>query len=196
MKLHTVELSGRFVQLIPLQKQHVAALHAAGRDAEIWTYFFQQPDTLQKMQSFVDDALNEQERGNELPFAIVEKTSRDIVGSTRLLGYLPSHRSVEIGATWLSPTAWNTAINAECKLLLLRHCFETLNLLRVQFTTDERNVRSQRAIEKLGAHREGVMRCHRVLAHNGFVRNSVLYSIVRDEWPSVQARLETRLEPR
>ncbi len=148
--------------------------------------------SLQDMSLFVQNALDEQSAGTALPFAIEDRQNGRLVGSTRLFDFAAAHRGVEIGATWLCPRVWRTRVNSECKYLLLSHCFETLNLLRVQFKTDGRNARSQAAIERLGAKREGVLRAHRIL-HDGFVRDSVMYSILDREWPEVKKRLEERL---
>jgi len=127
-----------------------------------------------------------------MPFAVVDTLRNRIVGSTRLADISFPNRGVEIGWTWLDPSVWRTPINTECKYLLLKHCFETLDMIRVCLKTDSRNVRSQRAIERLGARREGILRSHRILP-DGYARDSVYYSILASEWPDVRQTLEHSL---
>lgn len=144
------------------------------------------------MAAWVNKALSAKATGREYPFVVVQKDTGEVVGSTRFLDIDNSNQSLEIGSTWLTPAVWRSAVNTECKYLLFKHCFETLRLLRVQLKTDARNLRSQRAIERIGGVREGVLRKHRVLP-DGFVRDSVYFSIVDDEWPNVKQRLESYL---
>lgn len=184
-----VELSGQRACLLPMTLAYVPALFAAGQEDEIWPYLPDHPRTLAEFQDWVQEALAEQERGASLPFVIVDRETDRIVGSTRLSDISLRHRQAEIGWTWHSPVVWRTRINTECKYLLLRHAFETLGLIRVCLKTDARNQRSQRAIERLGAVKEGILRSHRILP-DGFVRDSVFYSILADEWPAVKTRLE------
>jgi RimJ/RimL family protein N-acetyltransferase len=141
------------------------------------------------MVRLISEALLAQEEGREIPFVVRRSGGGRIVGSTRLLDLRPEDRGAEIGWTWFSPAVWRTPVNTESKYLLLRHCFETLNLIRVQLKTDARNVRAQRAIERLGAVREGVLRHHYVMP-DGYLRDSVYYSILAEEWPVVRERLE------
>ncbi len=190
--LEPATLSGQRVRLIPLRAEHAPALFEAGRAPKIWAYLPFAMRSGQDMEAFVQAALHEQAAGTSLPFAIEDRDSGRLVGSTRLLDFVAAHRQAEIGATWLRPELWRTRANSECKYLLLRHCFERLDLLRLQLKTDARNARSQAAIERLGAVREGVLRAHRVLP-DGFVRDSVLYSILAREWPAVKSSLEERL---
>ena len=164
----------------------------AGNYPEIWTYMPQNSSSLEDMEEIVEGALAQMVTGAELPFSIVDQMSGKIVGSTRFLDISPANRSLEIGWTWLTPEVWRTRINTECKYLLLKHCFETLGTIRVQLKTDSRNLRSQAAMERIGAIREGVLRKHRILP-DGYIRDSVYFSIVDDEWPKVKARLEAML---
>jgi len=194
MWIETIELAGGRARLVPLQAEHTPALYEAGRDPDIWTYLPRRVETPEDMGSLVQEALVAREAGTDFPLVILDQNAGDrVVGSTRLCDIQPVHRGVEIGWTWLAPDVWRTRINTECKYLLLCHCFETLNALRVSLKTDERNIRSQRAIERLGAVKEGVLRKHRVLP-DGYVRNSVYYSILNDEWPAVKQRLEAFLD--
>jgi RimJ/RimL family protein N-acetyltransferase len=185
-------LEGPRVCLLPLEEKHADAFLVAGRDPKIWTYFFAPIQSREDAERFIAGALEERNAGTSLPFAIEDKAANRIVGSTRLLDILPAHRQAELGATWLDSAMWRTAVNTECKYLLLSFCFEELNLIRVQLKTDARNERSQRAIERIGGVREGVLRAHRILP-DGFVRDSVVYSITAPEWPGVKARLAAML---
>ncbi len=165
----------------------------AGRSPEIWEYMPMRVARRDDMGRLVREALQAQAEGREIPFVIRDRASGRIIGSTRFLDLRPSHRSLEIGWTWLTPDVWRTSSNTECKYLLLRHCFESLGLLRVQLKTDARNVRSQRAIERLGAVREGVLR-HHVIMPDGYLRDSVYYSILAEEWSGTRTRLEGSLQ--
>jgi len=188
-----VVLTGERAMLVPMEVSHVEALYEAGRSPEIWPYMPMWVRTLEDMRKLLEEALRARDRGAEFPFAIIERSLNRIVGSTRFLEITPAHRGIEIGWTWLSPDVWRTLINTECKYLLLRHCFETLGALRVQLKTDARNVRSQVAIERIGGVREGLLRHHRIMP-DGYLRDSVYYSILIGEWPAVKARLEGWLQ--
>jgi RimJ/RimL family protein N-acetyltransferase len=188
-----VVLTGTRATLIPMEPAHVAPLYEAGRRPEIWPYMPMQVKTIDDMRRLVEEALAARERGSEMPFVIVDRAIARIVGSTRLLEIAPAHRGVEIGWTWLSPEVWRTSVNTECKYLLLGHCFDALGAIRVQLKTDARNIRSQEAIERIGGIREGVLRHHRIMP-DGYLRDSVYYSILTEEWPAVKARLEQRLK--
>ena len=190
-----VELNGIHARLIPLQFQHLEDLFTAGIRSDIWTYMSIVVQSLDDMHRLVSEALQSYEKGAELPFVIIDQKTDSIVGSTRLLDLTPFHRNAEIGWTWLNPSVWRTPVNTECKYLLLCHCFETIGLMRVMLKTDARNFRSQSAIERLGGRKEGVLRKHRILP-DGFIRDTVVYSIIREEWPEVKARLESFLLPR
>jgi N-acetyltransferase len=184
-----VVLTGAWAKLLPMDQSHIDALYEAGRSPEIWPYMPMSVQTIDDMQRLVREALRARERGAEFPFVIIDQERTRVVGSTRFLEITPAHRGIEIGWTWLSPEAWRTSINTECKYLLLRHCFEVLGAIRVQLKTDARNVRSQTAIERLGAVREGVLRHHRIMP-DGYLRDSVYYSILVEEWPAVRTRLD------
>lgn len=195
--MQPISLEGARVRLVPLRAAHSDALWEtieAQGDAmrEVWRYFPVEISTREAMHDWINEAQTEESAGVSLPFAIYDRELHAFVGSTRFMDYTPAHRAVEIGATWLCPQVWRTPVNTECKLLLFRHAFETLELIRVFFKTDARNQRSQRAIERLGAQREGTLRAHRILP-DGFVRDSVYYSVLAREWPGVEARLQTFL---
>jgi prepilin-type processing-associated H-X9-DG protein len=142
---------------------------------------------------FIAEALVEQDRGTDIPFAIIDAGSGTVAGSTRYLEIRREHRGLEIGWTWLGPKYQRTGINTECKYLLLSHAFDTLDAMRVQLKTDSRNVQSQKAIERIGAKPEGVLRAH-MLMWDGHVRDSAYFSITTEEWPTVKEGLRQMLE--
>jgi RimJ/RimL family protein N-acetyltransferase len=193
MDVHPIVLQGKFIRLEPLNEAHVPDLSIAGRDESIWQYMLYGLVTdLPHMHSWVEDMLNRQKRGTDLPFAVILKESRKAIGATRYIDIRPSDRGVEIGVTWYAIEYQRTVVNTESKYLLLKHAFETLGCIRVQFKTDLRNERSQRAIERLGAVKEGVFRNHMVLL-DGTIRHSVYYSIIEAEWPAVKTNLEQKI---
>ncbi len=186
-------LIGRHVRIEPLSPDHAADLLRAGEDGSIWTYMpnpvFREID---EVRDWIAAAETETKSGQQVAFAIIDTAACAAVGSTRFLNIRRPHRCLEIGYTWLAPSVQRSAINTECKLLLLEHAFETLGAVRVEFKTDGRNERSQRALERIGAVREGVFRRHMVM-WDGFVRDSVYYSILDREWPAVKSRLREKL---
>jgi N-acetyltransferase len=185
-----LSLTGHHVELRPLHEQYAEELLRAAVDAEIWRYMpVPPPRTLQAMHAIIGSALQLAERGDEVPFVIVEPASNTAIGSTRYMDIQRENRGLEIGWTWLARPYWRTAINSECKYLLLRHAFEQLGAIRVQLKTDLRNERSQQAIARLGAVREGVLREHRIMP-DGYRRSSVYFSVLEGEWPAVKARLQ------
>lgn len=191
--LRPVTLEGAHVRLEPLAEHHAAGLFAVGRQADDWAYmprscFASEVDC----RGWVREALA---MDDQLAFAIVDSISGRPVGSSRYLNIRPQHRGLEIGWTWLGREWQRTPVNTEAKLLLLGHAFEALGAIRVEFKTDERNARSQAALERIGAIREGVLRQH-MIVQDGFRRNSVYFSILDSEWPAVKARLEARLADR
>lgn len=188
-----VVLHGAAVRLVPLDPAHGEDLLSAGADPEIWRYLpIAQPVTLAQVRQWIDDAWKLASTGGQLPFAIIDPRSDRAIGTTRYLDIHRDWRTLEIGWTWLAAEVQRSAVNTECKLLLLTHAFEDLGALRVQFKTDGRNIRSQRALERIGAVKEGVLRKQRV-NHDGYVRDAVYYSIVDDEWPGVKERLAAKL---
>lgn len=186
-------LQGRQVRLEPLAERHADDLLAVGRDESIWTYLTRGPfvDRADVVQ-WIHKAEALREKGEQIPFAIVDAATNRAVGSTRYLDIRPHDQAIEIGYTWLTPAVQRTAINTECKLLLLKHAFETLSAGRVQLKTDARNVKSQTAIARLGALREGVLRRH-MRTRNDHFRDTVFFGILAEEWPAVRSRLLARL---
>jgi RimJ/RimL family protein N-acetyltransferase len=190
MDIYPLLLTGRIVRLEPLSEDHVPGLTQAGQDEEIWRFMrYGYVHTEAQMREWVDSLLRLRDAGTDLPFTVIHQESGEIAGATRFLEIHREHRGLEIGGTWYAPHFQRTLVNTECKYLLLRHAFETLGCIRVQFKTDLRNERSQRAIERLGAVREGLLRNHMILP-DGTVRHSVYYSIIDTEWPTVKERLE------
>ena len=189
MKLEPLTLTGTRVRLEPLKLRHAAGLYDAGNDPRIWEHLPYAIERRHHAEHFAAAALEGQERRGELPFAVIDLESNKLVGSTRFMAVVPEHRRLEIGWTWYAPAHWRTATNTECKYLLLTHCFETLGTVRVEFKTDILNLRSQGAISRIGATREGVLRKH-LQRKDGSWRDSVYFSVIDDEWPTVKARLE------
>lgn len=193
MDLHPTTLTGRTARLEPLAEMHAADLTLAGQDQMIWRYMpYGNIQTEAQMLGLVRELLARQARGTDLPFAVIYLAENRAVGMTRYMDIQPAHRGLEIGGTWYGSAYQRTAVNTECKYLLLRHAFEQLGCIRVQIKTDLRNERSQRAIERIGATREGVLR-QNMLMPDGHKRSSVYYGIIDSEWPLVKAKLEERL---
>jgi N-acetyltransferase len=192
---HTpVTLTGHFVRLEPLTEAHVPALAQVGCDDSIWQfmrYGFIRTET--DMCRWVQSLLTWQAAGTDLPFAVIHLASGRVAGATRYLEMRPHNRGLEIGGTWYGSEFQRTAVNTECKYLLLQYAFETLDAIRVQFKADLRNERSQRAIERIGAQREGILRSVLILP-DGTVRDSVYYSLLDREWPEIKQRLEGSLK--
>ncbi|TAH34694.1 MAG: N-acetyltransferase [Planctomycetota bacterium] len=187
-------LEGRCARLEPLHPGHGDDLFAAGADPEVWRYMpLRPPRERDEMRQWIESVLKEGRFGGILPFAIVHRDSGRAVGSTRFFDIRPADRALEIGWTWIGKPWQRTALNTECKYLLLRHAFEDLGALRVQFKTDSRNLQSQKALERIGAVKEGVLRKQRI-NWDGYIRDSVYYSILDEEWPAAKRRLESLLE--
>ena len=191
MDLTVSELIGRGVGLERLEERHREQLRVAADDERIWEHTVSVARG-EGFDEWFSSALTLRDAGHEIPFAVRLHPSGRLVGSTRFLDPVPRHKRVEIGATWYCPDMWGTVVNTECKLLLLGHAFDVWGANRVELCTDVQNLRSQSAIAKLGAIREGILRAHMVV-RSGRVRDSVLYSITKPEWPIVKARLEGRL---
>jgi len=192
MDLTPPTLRGRYLTLEPLAERHASDLFAAMQDEEVCRYLaWPPPQKLDETLALIRDATDAMARRQSVVFAQVWNATGRAIGSTRLLDVRPADRQVEIGATFLAREYWRTPANTESKLLLLTWCFETLGCVRVALKTDGRNVRSQEAIARLGAVREGVLRKH--MNVRGYQRDTVYFSILEDEWPTVKARLQARL---
>jgi len=188
-----VTLTGRYATLAPLAQEHLAGLRQAVADGELWNLFFTSVPRPEEMQAWLDDALALQAGNQALPFVILENFSGKIVGATRYCNLDLANRRLEIGYTWHAKSAQRTGINTECKLMLLRHAFEQLKCIAVEFRTDWLNHTSQRAIERLGAKRDALLRSHKIMP-NGRVRDTVVYSILCAEWQGIEEHLRFKLE--
>ena len=188
-----VVLEGRGIRLEPLTDEHTDALAAAAGDGRLWELWFTAVPTPDKMPAYVADALKGQREGHMLPWVVREAASGAVIGSTRYHDIVPAVERVEIGYTWYVQSRQRTSVNTTCKLLLLGHAFDTLGCQCVGLRTDNFNFRSQRAIEALGAKKDGVIR-HHATRRDGTVRDSVMYSILLAEWPDVRRHLELRLQ--
>ena len=188
MKEKYIHLTGDHVELIPMELGHLDELYEAAQAENIWTYMPKKVVTKQDLQRLMEQALEQKEKGIDYPFVIKSKGHNRLVGSTRFLDITLKDKNLEIGWTWYNPMVWRSAVNTECKYLLLEYCFETLGLNRVQLKTDSRNERSQNAILRLGALKEGTLRKHRVL-DDGYIRDTVVFSIIDSEWPHIKKRL-------
>lgn len=185
-----VILAGTHVRLVPLSAEHLNDLFEAGKDPAIWTYMTAPVFGIRKeAQAWLSGALSEMERGLQIAFAITLQPSGRAIGSTRFLNIRRKDRVLEIGWTWIGSKFQRSAVNTECKFLLLQHAFEELGAVRVEFKTDSRNIRSQKALERIGAVREGILRKHMILK-NGYIRDTVYYSIIDDEWPGIKSHLQ------
>lgn len=193
MHSRPITLFGQLVKLEPLDISHAEDLTVAGNEREIWDYMpVVAPRSSEEMRALIQTALASQKSGTRFPFAIIDLSKNRAVGSTSYLDISPYDQRIEIGWTWLGASARRTAINTECKYLLLRHAFETLNCGRVQLKCDVRNQRSQQAIERIGGTKEGVLRKHQIQP-DGHVRDTVMFSIIASEWPAIKADLEAKL---
>lgn len=190
MEVKPVVLTGRHVRLEPMTEAHASGLAEIGVGQTFWDFMlYGNINTVDDMHNWVLDILSRAEKGTDLPFVAIHLASGRVAGATRYLNIIPKDRGLEIGGTWYGPEFQRTPMNTECKYLLLSHAFETLGCIRVQLKTDLRNERSQKAIERIGAVKEGVLRNHMILP-DGRYRHSVFYSILDTEWPEVKKRLE------
>lgn len=182
------------MRLESMEARHAEGLWEASRDPRTWRWLsLVHPSTRADFDVWLDDALATAQAGAEIP--LVTLCHKEVVGSTRFLALRPEHRSVEVGWTWLHPSAWGTGVNVEAKLLMLRHAFEVWGCRRVELKTDARNERSRGAMEAMGATFEGIHRKH-MLVRDGENRDSAWYSITDDEWPAVERGLLRRLVER
>ena len=192
IELAPVTLEGHGVRLEPLGPDHAPALAAAVSDGRLWELWFTAPPKPEETSAYIAEALEGQRAGQMLPWAVRELTTGTIVGSTRFHDVVPQIDRVEIGYTWYAATWQRTHVNTACKLLLLTHAFERLHCGVVGLRTDNFNFASQRAIERMGARKDGVIRHHQA-RRDGSVRDTVMYSILASEWADVKRHLTTRL---
>lgn len=192
MEIQPIVLEGARLRLEPLALGHHAALWAAGAEGDIFRWFPVPVVDSAGMLAFIETALEMQRQGGALPFAAVDRRSGGVVGSSRFANIDRANRRAEIGWTWIARPFQRSGVNDEMKYLMLRHAFEAWGAIRVEFKTDRLNVQSQAALVRLGAREEGAFRNH-MITGAGRVRDSVWYSIIDREWPTVKAVLERRL---
>lgn len=193
MNISPVTLRGRFIQLEPLSRDHIDDLNEANTEPETWKYMLY--GTIfgrDKMEGWVEEIISRASKGTELPFAVRDLKSDKVIGATRYFDIREKDRGLEIGGTWYSPTFRRTYVNTEAKYLLFQHAFEVMGCIRVQLKTDSRNTRAIEAIKRIGAIQEGILRNHLIL-EDGIFRNSVFFSIIESEWPTIKGALESRL---
>jgi RimJ/RimL family protein N-acetyltransferase len=188
----TRRLEGDLVILEPLRASHAAELWRAAQAPEIWDWLADLGADRELFEEWLRLSLEADADGREGVFAVRERRTDSVVGSTRFMAVRPADRVVEIGWTWFNPVVWRSGVNVETKLLLFRHAFEALGCIRVELKTDARNERSRNAMAALPAQFEGVLRKHMIVPTVG-VRDSAYYSVTDDEWPAVRANLERRL---
>ncbi|WP_127140875.1 GNAT family N-acetyltransferase [Flagellimonas marinaquae] len=190
--LRPIQLEGELVKLVPLQKSQKVDLVFAASDGKLWELWYTTVPSPKTMDSYLDTALAEQALGKALTFAVINKKTNTIVGSTRYLNVDSKNKRVEIGATWYAKKVQRTGINTECKYLLLKYAFENLNCIAVEFRTHFHNHASRNAILRLGAKQDGILRNHRV-DEQGNMRDTVVYSILDSEWKTVKTALEFKM---
>lgn len=194
MNIEKLTLTGPRVRLEPLSERHLPGLHRAISDGRLWELpvtFVPHPNDLAAFRADAEAAF---EAGRELAFATIDRTSDKVVGSTRFRCIEARHRRVEIGFTFLAASAQRSHVNTEAKYLMLSHAFENWGCNRVELLTDERNAKSRRAIQRIGAREEGILRHHMVM-RDGFLRNSVIFSLTSNEWPAAKQALQAKMSP-
>lgn len=192
MKVESVILEGEVVRLEPMTLGHLDGLWEAGKDEALWTLIPTRIAARHDMQKYVESALADCDRGIALPFVTLDRVSGKVIGSTRFGNIDTANLRTEIGWTWITPSFQRTAVNTEAKLLMLAHAFETWSCIRVELKTDALNERSRNAIKRIGATEEGIFRKH-MITDSGRFRDSVYFSIIDTEWPSVKVNLEQKL---
>lgn len=190
--LNETTLNGKLVTLAPLQRAHANALLEAAADGELWNLWYTSIPCIKTIDAYLDQAFKDQNDGRALLFAVIDKATQKIIGSTRYCNADTLNQRVEIGYTWYAKSHQRTGINTECKYLLLSHAFEALNAIAVEFRTHWHNQASRAAIARLGAKQDGVLRNHQKNAE-GIYRDTVVFSIIDQEWPCVKKNLEHRM---
>jgi N-acetyltransferase len=188
-----VTLNGDFARLEPLSHDHCPGLIDATKDGELWRLWYTTVPAPEAMNAEIERRLNLRKAGSMLPFTVIDRASGKPAGMTTYMNIDAANRRVEIGSTWYRKSVQRTAINTECKLLLLRHAFETLECIAVEFRTHLLNHQSRRGIERLGAKLDGILRSH-MRVKNGSLRDTCVYSIIASEWPAVRSNLIWQME--
>lgn len=192
--IERVTLQGKYVRLEPISEAHIDGLAEIGIGHEFWKFMlYGDMNKKDDFRFFVTDLLEREKSGTDLPFVAIHLPSGRIAGCTRYLNIMPKDKGLEVGGTWYGLDFQRTPVNTECKYLLFSHAFETLKCIRVQLKTDSLNTRSQTAIERIGAKKEGVLRNH-MITPEGRIRHSVFYSIIDTEWEDVKKRLEEMMK--
>lgn len=190
--METINLENEIVQLRPVQLADIDAMTVAANDLRIWPHLSVTLLDRTSVENYVKKAIEEREQGISYMFVVIDKKTGELVGCTSFLDIVLPHKRLEIGSTWYTPSVWRTAINTNCKFLLLQYCFEVLQLHRVQIKTGHENTRSQQAIERIGAQKEGVLRNH-MIKKEGTIRHTVMYSVILEDWPQVKRRFIDQL---
>jgi RimJ/RimL family protein N-acetyltransferase len=190
--LQPVTLKGRHAALLPLSPEHLAGLQDAARDGELWKLWYTAVPSPEGMAAEIERRLGLLAKDSMLPFTVFDADGR-IAGMTTYMNVDGAHRRVEIGSTWYASRVQRSALNTECKLMLLAHAFDTLDCIAVEFRTHRLNTQSRRAIERLGAQLDGMLRSHQI-SPNGSLRDTAVYSIIAAEWPTVRAHLQFQLQ--
>ena len=185
-------LQNDLVLLRPMQLEDAAAVAKVATDERIWEHIAYTLATEEDVTNYVQKQVALTEKGERIVLVIIDKITNKIIGSTSIYDFSEEHAHCEIGSTWITPAYWRTAINTNCKYLLMQHIFEEMNFNRVQIKTDNLNLRSQQAIERIGAKFEGRLRRH-MRRKDGSLRDTMMYSIIREEWPEVKTILENRI---
>ena len=189
--IEPVEMAGQHARLMPLSMEHEPALCEAVRDGELWKLWYTAVPSPEGMRAEIERRLRLQDQGLMVPFTVAN-ASGQIVGMTTYMNVEALHRRVEIGSTWYAQSTQRSALNTECKRMLLGHAFETLQCIAVEFRTHRLNTQSRRAIERLGAQLDGILRAHQI-GHGGTLRDTAVYSITAAEWPVVKTHLDFQL---
>ena len=193
MAIAPLTLEGTQIRLVPMTPAHLDDLCVIGLEPQLWRATTIQVQTKADMEAYVRAALEAQRAGTALPFVIVERKSGAVVGATRYHSIVPEHRRLEIGFTWIAPPWQRTFVNTEAKYLMLKHAFEALGCVRIEFRADRENAQSCRALLRIGARQEGVLRSYRVSPQRG-IRDLAVFSIIALEWPQVRVTLEQKLK--
>jgi len=195
MWFEDIELESENIKLVSLTIEHADALVNAAKDGELWKLWFTFVPNAEIIDDYITTALEQKAKGLSLPFVVIDKASGEVIGSTRFCNADLLNQRVEIGYTWYSKSYQKTSCNTECKLLLLTHAFESLEAIAVEFRTNWHNQASRAAITRLGAKQDGVLRNHQKMPNGGY-RDTVVFSIINTEWPSVKENLKFKLSVR
>jgi len=190
--LNPIELSGKYIKLEPLTLDHTEGLTEAVRDGDLWQLWYTSTPKPEEVTRYIEVAIDEFNRDQSLPFAVISQQENKVIGTTRYMNADARHKRLEIGTTWYAKSVQRTGINTECKYLLLQHAFEHLSCIAVEFRTHWHNLKSRKAIERLGAKQDGVLRNHQI-DELGCLRDTVVFSILDNEWKTVKQSLQFKM---